>query len=123
MPIVRVRYRYPVTTMAANLLGSLLPEIVAEALTCDNPEGSLTAEDVEVEVGVMPAGLNTKYHLHVEVEANAYPERIDVLERRTHLITSRIRQFFNDPENRVLSGLRPKGWVWVKLFPAHWVEI
>lgn len=123
MPMVKVLYRSPaVGWMTANLLGNSLPQIVAGALTSKDPEGELVASDIEVEVADMNPGLRTRYDLHIEVEANDYPERRRDLERRAHWIAREVRIFFNRAETWKLSE-PPKGWVWVKLVPAHWVEL
>jgi hypothetical protein len=121
MPLVKLFYRDPVTEVTANALADVLPGFVAEALTCSNPDGKLTAEDVEIDVEPMPKGMRTKYDLHVEVEANDYPERSKDLHRRESLILYDVRGWF-DKFTRNIKG-RPKGWVWVKLFPARWDEI
>ena len=123
MPMVKVLHRSPtVGWMTANLLGNILPQIVADALTSNDPEGELAASDIEVEVVAMDPGLRTRYDLHIEVEANDHPERRRDLERRAHWIAREIRVFFNQVDTWKLPG-PPKGWVWVKLVPAHWVEL
>ena len=122
MPMVRVQYRQGIVTGAvANRLSDGLPRIIAEALTCVNPQGYLSADDVEVEVKAMDKGLRTDYDLHIDVEANDYPDRRSSLEQRSHQIAQKVRAFLDGIYEDVPS--RPKGWVWVKLFPAHWVEL
>src|SRR3989344_5798366 len=118
MPIVKVSYRPPIMATVAKDLAVELPRIVANALTCDNPDGGLTTKDVEIEVRLMHPGLQTAYDLHIEVEANEYPERRENLERRTHQILLGVRTVFNSIP--FWKSGPPRGWVWVKLFPAHW---
>lgn len=121
MPIVKVRYRSPVFEITAKQLANELPRIVALALTCDDPNGSLDSTDVEVEVEPMKPGLHTNYDLHIEVEANEYTARRKNLEERCHQILIGVRFFFNRVDDWKKNP--PKGWVWVKLFPAYWEEI
>ncbi len=123
MPMVKVHYRpRAIGWLVANELGEALPQIVADALTSEDSQGELTANDVEVNVGAMDSGSLTRYDLHVEVEANDYPMRRRDLERRTHKIAAEVRIFFNRSETWKSPG-PPKGWVWVQLVPAHWVEL
>ena len=122
MPKVMISYRPHVASLdgAANRLADQIPKIVADALTCANPQGHLVPEDVEVEVKAISSGFRTKYSLLVEVEANDYPERRKTLEQRTHQILCAIRIFLNG-EDWHRFGF--KGWVWVKLFTAYWGEV
>ena len=119
---VKVLYRPPVDGATARQLADILPGIIAKALTCDKPDGAtLTPEEVEVESKEMSFDLRTEYDLQIIVEANEYPARRKNLEQRCHRVLIEIRRFFVNSGKWKPRTL--KGFVWIKLFPAHWDEI
>ena|SRR6185312_9011992 len=121
MPLVKVKYRNSAHERVADLLGRQLRRIVAAALTCENPEGHLTAKDIDVEPLEMSPGLQTDYGFIIEVEANEYPERRKNLDERWEDIAVDLRQFFDHPGFGLET--RPKAALWVKLFPAKWGDV
>ena len=89
MPEVVAR-RNPSTVRDGTLmeLRLLLPEIVAAALTCENPNGKLTKKDVEVYFHDFGRFDVTRYDLAITITANPYPERmLNLHERRKRIIT------------------------------------
>ena len=123
MPMVKVHYQpNKVGSPTAKALGDCMAGIVARALTCNDPEGELTDSDVEVDVAEMSPKMQTRYDLHIEVEANDYPDRRKDLDQRAQRVAEQVRIFFNQRAPWQPSYL-PKGWVWVKLVPAAWVEL
>jgi hypothetical protein len=119
MPLVKISYRSPIEKKDAELLAEFLPSVVASALHCDNPDGRLSAVDVETDVQPISTEMRTQYDLHIEIEANDYPERRIGLTMRRELIANPIRSFLSK------HGLYAPGraCVWVKLFPASWGEV
>jgi len=92
-----------------------LPQIVAEALTCSDPDGSLTPQDVEVGVEEYgPMDISDDYHLQVMVDANDFPSRRADLQQRTQRIADQIAAVIIGPPTRF--------YVWVRLMPAAFVE-
>ncbi len=121
MPSVKIRYRSAIVTEdVVNQLSHLLPNIVAEALTCEDPKGELLANDVEVYPRRFSELDRSAYDLELTVELNQYKSRLATLEQRTHCIAYDIRRLFDDIYG---DGVRPKSWVWVRVCPGEWVEI
>ncbi len=90
-----------------------LPEIVANALTCENPDGKLTPNDIEVWVRE-PNQDDVGDKLQILIFANNYPEREANLADRQKAITDRIKEMYK--------SLNIHGWVWVRLAPASFGE-
>ncbi|HEY5220888.1 MAG TPA: hypothetical protein VIJ29_01940 [Candidatus Paceibacterota bacterium] len=118
MPSVLVRCRRPFKPFFVNALAEELPRIVAKALTCENPEGHLDPEGVEVEIEILPEGIRTPFDLHIIVDANDYPERKANLRDRWEMIRSGVAIFWG---GRLYS--RPAAFVWVRLFPAQFGDV
>lgn len=92
----------------------VLPNIVAKALTCDDPDGKLTERDVEVltrDFG--PFDTSTK-DFEIIIWANLYPERQKNLNSRTEEIYLKLSSF---TPRRII-----KGFVWVLLQPGSFRE-
>ena len=122
MPEVKVRYRSAVVPEdVVNQLCDALPKIVAEALTCDDPYGELTPDDIEIYPARMNHLARSKYDLEIRVELNDYRSRRLTLEQRAHQIAIGLRMQFNDIYG--VGKVRPKAWVWVRVCPGEWVEI
>ena len=97
-----------------NRLISRLPEIVAGALTCENPEGHLTPNDIEVWVRKFDQRDTRSDKLQILVFASLYPEREANLNDRQKAITDPIKEMFR--------SLNIHGWVWVRLAPSSFGE-
>jgi hypothetical protein len=83
-----------------------LPKIVADALTCENPDGKLTPADVEIwtrEASINDRGSD---NLQIVIFANSYPERLANLNDRQKIITEAVRKYLPP---------RVHGWVWIRL--------
>ena len=91
-----------------------LPEIVADALACENPDGKLTPENIEVWVREPNKDDIGSDKLQVLIFANRYPEREANLYERQKAITDRIKEMYR--------GLNIHGWVWVRLAPSSFGE-
>ncbi len=90
-----------------------LPLSVALALTCDNPAGKLTAQDVEVWVQDFgPYDINTK-DVEIIIWANLYPERQTNLDFKREGILALVRSIL---------PREIKGFVWILLQPASFGE-
>lgn len=97
-----------------------LPDLVASALTCENPDGELTAKDIEVWVQDSgPFDVNTK-DVEIIIWANLYPERQADLDRRQRYITGGIKALMNAGD--IATVKRISGFVWVLLQPASFGE-
>lgn len=86
-----------------------LTSIIAEGLTCDNPDGKLSQHDVEVWVKDFNPLETHICSLEIVVFANDYPERRLDLDKRRDLIGTNIKKLV--PNNTLF-------WVWVLLVPA-----
>jgi hypothetical protein len=121
MPLVTVQYDSISLAGLANFLADGLPKVVAGALTCAHPDGSLTELDVEVEVSLMSSGMRTRYNVRVIVEANEYPERMTHLGKSKAAIAAAIKTRITEYDP--WADPRPKAWLWVRLCPGEWCEI
>lgn len=114
MPLVVVNRNPEVLTdeLLKSLVASL-PSFVANVLTCNDPGGDLTPQDIEVWVQDFgPHDINTK-DVEIIIWANLYPERQKTLELRRRFLCSELR------------FLLPKeigGFVWILLQPASYGE-
>jgi len=118
MPYVRVRHE-PLSPCndreGIAIFVNALPQIVAEALTCPDPDGGLTPQDVEVSVEEYgPMDISGDYHLQVMIDANDFPSRRADLKQRTQQIADRL--------TAVIIGPPTKFYVWVRLTPAAFIE-
>lgn len=90
-----------------------LPESVASTLTCENPDGKLKAQDIEVWVQDFgPYDIN-KADVEIIIWANQYPERQENLDFRRKMLCNLVR-------SAVPRDI--KGWVWILLQPASFGE-
>lgn len=117
MPLVKIQYNERSEEIAKSLAAHM-PYVVASALTCDNPAGKLTMEDVEVELGPIPPPryMPQKHDLRIYIEANEYPERLANLETRQEAIVTYIKRFLESEHFRAC------GFVWVRLTPGSFGE-
>lgn len=102
---------------ALKQLGPLLQQLVAQALTCDDPGGELTAVDVEVDLKYRDPKWNIggdQYDLQIVVFANDFPSRKANLEERCRQLRDLLR------DQTELGGV--KGYVWIRLAPAAFAE-
>jgi len=117
MPLIKVTYDEDIDSdRFMDRLRVVLPNIVARALTCDHPDGQLTPGDIELELAPFKFGelkMITDYRLHIVIDANDYPQRRANLDERRDQIIRELRETFDD---------LPKGFVWVRLFPASFGE-
>jgi hypothetical protein len=91
-----------------------LPEFVASALTCENPNGKLTAADVELWSRKFDDQWDRGWkNLQIIVFANEYPERRVNLDTRRKILQDAIRALL-PPDIH--------GWVWVRLAPSSFGE-
>ncbi len=73
------------------LLVASLPEFVANTLTCNDPGGDLTAQDIEVWVRDFgPHDINIK-DIGIIIWADLYPERLASLELRRKMLCSLVK--------------------------------
>jgi len=91
-----------------------LPEIVANALTCESPDGKLTPNDIEAWVRKPDQDDIGGDKLQILIFANLYPEREVNLPDRQKMITNHIKEMFQ--------SLNIHGWVWVRLAPSSFGE-
>jgi hypothetical protein len=95
------------------ILVSILPESVANTLTCKDPKGALTAQDIEVWVQDFgPYDVNTK-DVEIIIWANSYPERLATLNYRRKLLCHLIK---------LKLPKEIKGFVWILLQPGSFGE-
>lgn len=116
MPFVRVRHdpRRPLPDLEKIVKD--LPEVVADALGCDDPEGSLSAHDIEVAVEEFgPMDISGDYDVQIMVEANDYPSRKANLKERTQQIADAFAKDMNVEPGTTF-------YVWVRLSPAAFIE-
>ena len=118
MPFIKVRHVHlePCNNREGLVrLVSALPKIVADALSCEDPDGGLTPQDIEVSVEEYgPMDISGDYNLEVIVDANEYPSRLADLKQRTQQIADQV--------GAILIGPPTKYYVWVRLSPAAFVE-
>lgn len=108
MPLVLVR-RDPRTVGDDILIGRIianLPNFVASSLTCDNRNGKLTADDIEIIVNDFGPFDKTEHDLIIIVWANSYPERLKNLKARKRMLRKQLES--------VLSPFI-RGYVWILL--------
>lgn len=120
---VEMRYRSGVVGwMLAQRLGDELPQVVADALTCEGPGGRLTRGNIEVDTMAMGPGLQTAYDLLIEIQACLSAERQRTHEEMAQKIVSAVRIFFYKAEGWN-SSQPPKGLVEIQLIPTNEVEL
>jgi len=116
MPLVVVN-RNP-ETVSDELLREILanlPAIVAGRLTCEDPGGELTVEDVEVWVrNSGPIDVNTK-DLEIIIWANLFPDRLVNLGYRNSMMCFDLSQSAHIP-------IRIKGFIWTLLQNGSFTE-
>lgn len=108
MPLVLVK-RNPKTITDDILRGRiiyLLPDFVADSLTCDNRYGKITPKDVEIIVSDFGPFDKTEHDLMIIVWANSYPEILKNLHGRKKMLRKKL-EF-------ILSPFR-KAYVWIIL--------
>jgi hypothetical protein len=119
MPLVLVtanRTRFPSLTDAyLRPIGELITTWVANILTCDDPGGKLTPNDIEVRFqdrSLLDVG-GDQHALEVIVFANDFPSRRQNLDERCR----QLQDYFK-------AALMPDlhGYVWIRLAPAAFVE-
>lgn len=67
-----------------------LPTIIAECLTCEDPNGQLTDADIGVEVKT-PGVLDImRYHAELRIEAMDFPSRTNNKDERNQMIMDRL---------------------------------
>lgn len=96
--------------------GTLLQSATAKELTCEDEGGSLTAADIEVEIRDRDPKRNIggeQYDLQVIVFANNYLSRRANLEERCKKLAGWVRKALPDTV---------RGFVWIRLAPAAFVE-
>ncbi len=99
---------------ASIFLQGSLREIIAEALTCDNPDGALTENDIKVNfVEQNPVFDITGYDISIVIWANEYPERKENLDERTREIAADLKEIL---------PLNLKCFVWVLPAPGNFAE-
>ncbi|MEK9135362.1 MAG: hypothetical protein AAB451_03670 [Patescibacteria group bacterium] len=91
-----------------------LPEIIANALTCENPDGKLTPADIEVWVRRSDSKDIVTDKIQIVVFASLFPERAANLDARQKIINDRIKE--------ILRGTNFHGWVWIRLAPSSFGE-
>ena len=122
MPMLTVKYHpWKGEGSAVEQLAVDLRYVVAEALNCEDTGGQLTSKDIEVEPVMMPAGMRSKYDIHILIEANDYPSRKENLGQRTEKIRAYVRTVLDQHCGHF--DHKPKAWVWVRLAPGCWVEV
>lgn len=98
------------------LFCEVLRGLVADALTCDDPDGQLRNSDVEVKLEYRDPRTHFgggKYAVQVVVFANDYPSRRENLETRCSELSEQVR-------SALPQGVR--GYAWVLLGPAAFKE-
>ena len=96
MPQVEVVRSDTVAPEVLQPILELLPEVVAESLTCNDPGGQLSAEDIEVlfrdghdyDCGGPP---QHPYHLQIRIFANDFPSRRNNLDTRRTVLIENLR--------------------------------
>lgn len=110
MPLVRIRYAPNLPTEVLSALSTDLPQAVAAAFTCDDEDGSLTADDIEVYFDTKNPWDVTPYPVLLDIEAMEFPSRVVNLKERTERLLQAVKAMLGD----VKFGL------WVKLVTACW---
>ena len=119
MPLIVVtanRHRQELTDDFLFMFGQQLRTDIAETLTCTDPGGQLTAEDIEVKIEdrVPKRSIGgEKYDLQVTVFANDYPSRKANLAERGKQLKERVRHALPQTLH---------GFVWILLSPAAFEE-
>ncbi len=110
MPLVVInRNQKKLDNVHLKSLTSMLPNMVANVLTCADDDGLLKSSDVEVRVQDFGThDVNTK-DLEIIIWANLYPEREAKLKKSRCCITNAVKEII--PED--LSG-----FVWILLQPG-----
>jgi hypothetical protein len=112
MPETLVRHKGQLSfRMKADIWREVAP-ILAEELTCDDPEGSLTPDDIMMFFKQIEIGEACLYDLYFRVEAMTYPSRLDDIKDRTLRAKARIQRLY--PNEKI--GL------WIKLSDGYWAE-
>lgn len=127
MPLARLQYnRHSMLVRDAATLADLLPSLVAQALSCEDPGGQLEMGEVDTEVTMLNGvsshtKVTSNYDYIIVIEANEYPSRKKTLEQRTHQIAVGVRKHLFARYGTETSW--PKGGLWVRLCPGEWVEL
>ena len=93
-----------------------LRDLVAEALTCDDDGGKLSATDIEVKLNYRDANRDfggEVYDVQVTVWANDFPGRRANLQDRCSRLNQQVKVYLP-------SGV--SGYVWILLAPAAFAE-
>ena len=107
MPLIIVNRSSEVEDHVYIRLKNNLQKIVADALTCENPDGNLTGADIELWSRKKDYFDDLGFEsLQIIVFANDYPERRINLEERREKIQKRIK---------ALLPSHLTGWVWILL--------
>lgn len=118
MPLVTVKYREG-KVFFPKLLRQTIPDIVARHLDCDDPNGSLVPEDIEVIVEHIGDNDLTEYDLMVYIEANDFLTRRLNLGERNKKIAAELSNY--KPVS-VYNLSEVKAYVWTMLHPAAFEE-
>ena len=98
-----------------------LPVTVADYLSCDDPGGKLTPQDIEVWVQDFgPFDVNTK-DVEIIIWANLYPGREANLDDRRQCIIEDVVRALN-AGRRIPTRSSPSGFVWILLQPSSFGE-
>lgn len=123
MPHITVRYdAYHVR--ANNYLTKPIAEIVANELTCDDAGGSITSDDIEVEL--QPFGEMDKTNgmtITVQITADEFPSRKANLQERTDKIARAMQDLFRKSGVILTPDVSVRrAFVWVLLTPAGFTK-
>ena len=91
-----------------------LPEIIAGALTCENPDGKLLPADIEIWVREPNKYDVGSEKIQIVIFASSFPERAVDLKVRQEAIEDRIKE--------ILQGTNVHGWVWIRLAESSFGE-
>ena len=109
MPLVLVWAKDDIDERVTLELSNNLPKDVADALSCDDPDGKLTADDVEVRFFNINPYDKSLNDIDVVIFANLYPDRQKNFEERKNAIANAIKEIL--PPGNTVS-------IWVLVAPG-----
>ena len=113
MPLIVLNWGSGMNDGVLNKLINNLRGLVADALTCENPDGKLTPADVELWSRQRNGSDRGLKDLQIVVFANDYPERRVNLDDRQKMLKDSIRKLLPPDVH---------GWVWIRLAPSSFGE-
>jgi hypothetical protein len=115
VPFVEVVYDSTITEPMLTQLAELLPELVAEAVTCPEEPAVGPPEPGDLEIRFRPRGPVDVGDLNcaIEVRTKLYPSRLETKQERAELIKAGV--------STALPGIKHLG-VWLVLADGWWTQ-